>query len=480
MDDNEVRELVVIGGGPGGYPAAFYAADLGMDVTLVDTEPALGGVCLHRGCIPSKALLHAAAVIREAKAAETFGISFGAPSLDIGRLRGWKQAIIAKLAAGLSQLAKARSVRLIQGRARFADASTLTVTRADGSEERLRFKTAILAAGSRPARLPFAPESPRVMDSTGALELEEIPERLLVVGGGYIGLELGQAYAGFGSRVSVVELLPALMAGADPDLVKPLAAQLQKQFEAIRVETRVLSMEANDRHVAVRMADRAGQVRTETYDRVLVSVGRTPNTRDLGLERTRVQLDKGGFVMTDEQRRTAEPSIFAVGDIAGPPLLAHKATHEGKAAAEAIAGRNVACSPRAIPSVVFTHPEMAWTGLTEREAAAQGLEIAVSLFPWSASGRAAILGDSGGVTKLVTAKDSSRVLGVGMTGAGAGELVAEGTLAIEMGSVAEDLAQTIHVHPTLSETVMEAAESASGHATHLTRRDSARSDRSQG
>lgn len=460
MSDTEIRELVVVGGGPGGYPAAFYAAELGMDVTLVDTEAAPGGVCLYRGCIPSKALLHAAGVIQDAKAAAAFGFSMGAPSLDVGQLRSWKQAVVAKLAEGLVQLAKVRKVRLIQGRARFADASTLLVAKADGEEERVRFKTAILATGGAPVRLPIAPDSPRVMDSTGALALEDIPERLLVIGGGYIGLELGQAYAAFGSKVSVVELLPELMAGADPDLVKPLLKRLERQFEAIRLETRVLAIEATDRQVTVRMANKDGQESAETYDRVLLSVGRLPNTRDLGLERTRVQLDARGFVITDAQRRTAEPSIFAVGDIAGPPLLAHKATHEGKMAVEAIAGRKAVFAPQAIPSVVFSQPEIAWTGVTEREAVAQGLDIVISKFSWAASGRAAILGAGDGVTKLITAKDSGRVLGVGITGPGAGELIAECTLAIEMGAVAEDLSQTIHAHPTLSETVMEVAERA--------------------
>ncbi len=471
MGDTEVRELVVIGGGPGGYPAAFYAADLGMDVTLVDLEATPGGACLYRGCIPSKALLHAAAVIREARAAEAYGIAFGAPALNVERLRSWKQSVVTQLTEGLRQLAQARKVRVIQGRARFADAATLTVAKADGSEERLRFKAAILATGAQPQRLPLAPDSPRVMDSTGALALEDIPARLLVIGGGYIGLELGQAYAAFGSKVSVVEMLPALMAGADPDLVLPLAARLKEQFEEIMLETRVLAIEAGDLQVTVRLADQAGQERTETYDRVLVSVGRRPNTHDLGLEHTRVQLDEKGFVVVDEQRRTAEPAIFAIGDIAGQPMLAHKATYEGKVAVEAIAGRKSVYAPRAIPAVVFTQPEIAWTGLTEREAGAQGLAITVSKFSWSASGRAATLGGSDGLTKLITEKESGRVLGVGLTGPGAGELIAEGTLAIEMGAVAEDLAQTVHAHPTLSETVMEAAEqAAAGYATHVFKR----------
>ena len=470
MSEGEVRELVVVGGGPGGYPAAFYAADLGMDVTLVDMEANPGGVCLYRGCIPSKALLHAAAVIHEAKAAAAFGVVFGAPALDVDKLRAWKQSVVARLTSGLGQLAKARKVRFLQGRARFADASTLIVANAGGGEERIRFKTAILATGSQPARIPIAPDSPRVMDSTGALALEDIPDRLLVIGGGYIGLELGQAYATFGSRVSVVEMLPTLMAGADPDLVKPLVARLKEQFEEIWLETRVLSIAVSGDKVTVRMADKSGNETAGTFDRVLISVGRKPTTGGLGLENTRVQLDSKGFVVVDAQRRTTEPSIFAIGDVTGQPMLAHKATHEGKVAVEAIAGRKTEYAPRAIPAVVFTDPEIAWTGLTEREALEQGFAITVSRFPWVASGRATTLDRADGVTKLISENGSGRVLGVGITGPGAGEMIAEGTLAIEMGAVAEDLAQTIHAHPTLSETLMEAAEDAVGHATHFVSR----------
>jgi dihydrolipoamide dehydrogenase len=438
-----------------------------MDVTLVDLEANPGGVCLYRGCIPSKALLHAAAVLHEAKAATEFGVTFGEPEIDVVKLRGWKEAVVTKLTGGLGQLGKARKVRFVQGRARFLDSTTLVVTRADGSEERIGFRHAILATGSQPARIPIAPDSPRVMDSTGALELADVPARLLVIGGGYIGLELGQAYAAFGSRVSVVEMLPALMAGADPDLVKPLLRQLKQQFESIRVETRVLAIDATDRDVTVRMADKDGKETADTYDRVLISVGRKPNTRDLGLENTQVRVDEKGFVTVDAQRRTGEPTIFAIGDIAGQPMLAHKATYEGKVAVDVIVGKKRAYEPQAIPAVVFTSPEIAWTGLTEREAVEQGLDVTIATFPWAASGRATTLGGSDGLTKLVCAREDGRVLGVGITGPGAGELIGEGTLAIEMGAVAEDLAQTIHAHPTLGETIMEAAEDAVGHATHF-------------
>jgi dihydrolipoamide dehydrogenase len=461
------KELVVIGGGPGGYPAAFYAADLGMDVTLIDLETNPGGVCLHRGCIPSKALLHAAAVLNEAKEASEFGVSFGEPTLDVDKLRSWKSGVVSKLTGGLGQLRKARNINFVQGRATFVDANTVRVAKSDGSEELIAFKTAILATGSSPARIPIAPDSPRVLDSTGALDLPDVPEKLLVVGGGYIGLELGQAYAAFGSQVSVVEMLPSLLAGADSDLVRPLAARLKKQFDTIMLKTKVLSISDTGDSVSVEVEHNDGRAETLVYDRVLISVGRKPNTRDLGLENTRVEVADSGFVVTDAQRRSAEPSIFAIGDIAGQPMLAHKATYEGKVAVEAIAGKKTVYAPQAIPAVVFTDPEIAWAGITEREAKAQGLAVKVTKFPWGASGRATTLGRSDGITKIIFDPDSGRVLGVGISGPGAGELIAEGTLAIEMGAVAEDLALTIHAHPTLSETVMEAAEDFMGHATHF-------------
>ena len=464
---SEVKELVVIGGGPGGYPAAFYAADLGMDVTLIDLEKNPGGVCLHRGCIPSKALLHAAAVLNESRAASEFGVTFGEPQLDVDKLREWKSGVVSKLTGGLGQLRKARNINFIQGRATFVDANTVRVLKSDGSEELVKFKTAILATGSSPARIPIAPESPRILDSTGALDLPDVPEKLLVIGGGYIGLELGQAYAAFGSKVSVVEMLPSLLAGADSDLVRPLAARIKKQFDAVMLETKVLSISDTGDAVDVVVEHKDGKTETLTYDRVLISVGRKPNTRELGLEHTQVEVADSGFISTDGQRRTAEPSIFAIGDIAGQPMLAHKATYEGKIAVEAIAGKNSVYAPQAIPAVVFTDPEIAWTGLTENEAKAQGLKVKVSKFPWGASGRATTLGRSDGISKIISDLETGRILGVGISGPGAGELIAEGTLAIEMGAVAEDVALTIHAHPTLSETVMEAAEDFMGHATHF-------------
>ncbi len=463
----ESKELVVIGGGPGGYPAAFYAADLGMDVTLIDLETNPGGVCLHRGCIPSKALLHAASVLNEAKEASEFGVTFGEPKLDVDKLRSWKSGVVTKLTGGLGQLRKARKINFVKGRATFVDANTVRVEKSDGGEELIAFKTAILATGSSPARIPIAPESPRILDSTSALDLPDIPEKLLVIGGGYIGLELGQAYSAFGSKVSVVEMLPSLLAGADSDLVRPLATRLKKQFDHIMLETKVQSIKDTGTSVSVEVEHKDGKAETLVYDRVLISVGRKPNTRDLGLENTRVEVADSGFVVTDGQRRTGEPSIFAIGDIAGQPMLAHKATYEGKVAVEAIAGKKTVYAPQAIPAVVFTDPEIAWSGVTESEAKAQGLSVKVSKFPWGASGRATTLGRSDGISKIISDSESGRVLGVGISGPGAGELIAEGTLAIEMGAIAEDIALTIHAHPTLSETVMEAAEDFVGHATHF-------------
>ena len=459
-------QLVVIGAGPGGYPAAFAAADNGMHVTLVDPEVDPGGVCLYRGCIPSKALLHVAEVINSAAEAEAFGLSMGKPKLNVDKLRAWKDSVIGKLTGGLGQLRSQRKIDVIQGRARFMDANTLSIDTADGDQE-LKFETAILATGSRPVSIPIAPESNRVMNSTLALALEDVPKTLLVVGGGYIGLELGQAYASFGSTVSVVEMLPGILTGADKDLANVLMQRLKKQFEAIMLKTRVVSMEETKKGIRVKMQPEGGEETEAEYDRVLVSVGRRPNSEDLGLENTRVVLGDGGFVEVDPQRRTAEPCIYAIGDVAGQPMLAHKATHEAHVAVEAIAGKKTIFDPAAIPAVVFTDPEIAWCGITETEAKDQGIEIKVSKFPWAASGRAATLGRSDGLTKIIADASSERVLGVAIAGHGAGELIAEGVLAIEMGAVVADLALTIHAHPTLSETAMEAAEGFSGHSTHF-------------
>lgn len=476
----EATQVAVIGAGPGGYAAAFAAADQGLQVTLIDEAPRLGGVCLQRGCIPSKALLHAAQVVREARRAASFGIEFGSPRLDLDKLRAWKNRVIEKLTGGLAQLARDRRITYLQGRAQFESAAALSVTLAGGEKLRLEFEHAIVATGSRPATLPIVPDSPRVMDSTRALELEEIPETLLVVGGGYIGLELATVYAALGSKVSLVEMTGGLLPGADRDLVRPLAARMKSELHQLMLNTRVATMHDTGEKVRVRFepagdegsgaAGGGGALEEQEFDRVLVAVGRRPNTGGLGLEKTRVEVDARGFIKVDAQRRTAEPTIFAIGDAAGEPMLAHKASHEGKVAAEVIAGRRVAFEPRAIPAVVYTDPEIAWCGLTESEAKAEGRAVKVVRFPWGASGRAATLDRADGVTKLIVDPETEHVLGVGIAGPGAGELIAEGVLAVEMGAVAADVMLTIHPHPTLSETVMEAAELIYGQSTHFYRK----------
>ena len=463
------KQLVVIGGGPGGYPAAFLAADLGMQVTLVDQEANPGGVCLYRGCIPSKALLHVAKLIREAREAEAWGVMYNTPSLDIEKLREWKNSVVARLTGGLGQLRKQRHIEFHRGRARFTAPHELVVA-GEGPEQKIAFEQAILASGSRPAAIPGLPASPRIWDSTAALALETVPKSLLVVGGGYIGLELGSVYAALGSRVTVVEMLPGLLPGADRDLVTPLARRLEKQFAGILLETRVAEMKDTGEGIRVRFEGQAVQEPVQTFDRVLVSVGRKPNSSDLGLEHTRVKVSPKGFVQTDEQRRTAEASILAIGDVAGEPMLAHKATHEARVAVDAARGKKTVFEPLAIPAVVFTDPEIAWCGLTETEAQKTGQPAKVSRFPWAASGRALTLDRPEGVTKLIADPDTGRVLGVGLTGPGAGDLIAEAALALEMGATAEDLALTIHPHPTLSETLMEAAELFLGHCPHVFRK----------
>ena len=461
-------ELAIIGGGPGGYVAAFKAADLGMDVTLIDLEAKPGGVCLYRGCIPSKALLHVARLLGEAREAESWGIKFAPPEIDLEQLKVWKERVIAKMTGGLGGLAKARNVRLVQGCAHFLDAQSLRIEKSQGGEEELRFEHAILATGSRPATIPsLALDSPRVMDSTAALALQDIPATMLVIGGGYIGLELGTVYAALGTRVSVVEMTAGLIPPADRDLIKPLEASLDKRFEQVLLSTKVAGIEEGKDGVEVRFESAEGKVSERTFEKVLVAVGRRPNSEDLGLENTRVVVDEKGFVQADVQRRTAEPTIFAIGDIAGEPMLAHKASHEGAVAAEAIAGHKVAFEPNAIPAVVFTDPEIAWCGLTESEAGRENRAVEVVRFPWAASGRATTLDRNDGLTKLVIDPQTERVLGVGIVGVGAGELIAEGVLAVEMAALAEDLKLSIHPHPTLSETVMEAAEMFFGTSAHL-------------
>jgi dihydrolipoamide dehydrogenase len=468
--DTKKTRLLVIGAGPGGYAAAFLAADLGMEVTVVDPQANPGGVCLYRGCIPSKALLHVAKLIREAGEAAEWGVRFGSPEIDLDRLRSWKEGVVDKLTGGLGQLTRQRKIAHVRGRATFDGPTSVEIEAEDGERHSLSFDHAIVATGSRPVALPgFPTESERLLDSTSALELRDVPGKLLVVGGGYIGLELGSVYAALGSKVTVVEMMPSLLPGADKDLVRPLAKRLSAQFELILLETKVAEVKEQKNGLKVRLEGKDVDKPERLFDNVLVSVGRRPNSEGLGLENTKVEVDEQGFIRVDGQLRTAEPTIRAIGDVVGQPMLAHKASHEGRTAVEAIAGHKVAFEPQAIPAVVFTDPEVAWCGLTEDEAKQAGRKVTVARFPWAASGRATTLGRDDGVTKLILDPDTERILGVGITGPGAGELIAEGTLAIEMGALATDLKLTIHPHPTLSETLMEAAEVFFGQSTHVYR-----------
>ena len=463
--------VVVLGGGPGGYAAAFLAADLGMEVALVERDPRLGGTCLLRGCIPSKALLHVGRVLAEAREMEEWGIAFEKPSIDLNALRARKDKVIASLTGGLAQLAKRRNVTIVHGTARFTNSTTLEVAAAEAgaASHTITFDHCILASGSRPARIPaFDIGSPRVMDSTSALELADIPESLLVVGGGYIGLEMGTVYAELGSRVSVVELTDTLLPGADRDLVKPLQKRLEGLFARIHLKTKVVKLEDRGAAVAVHFDGPDGQT-TQEFSRVLVAVGRRPNSDGLGLENTQVVVNAKGFVEVDAQQRTADPHILAIGDVCGEPMLAHRASHQGKVAVEVLHGEPALFAPRAIPAVVFTDPEIAWAGLTEHEAAGSGPAVEVSKYPWAASGRAHALGRTDGLTKILVDAETDTVLGVGIVGPGAGELIAEGVLAIEMGCSARDLMEAIHPHPTLGETVAFSAENYFGLATEIYR-----------
>ncbi len=465
-------QLVVIGGGPGGYAAAFYAADRGLQVTLVDNEANPGGVCLFRGCIPSKALLHVARLIGEAGHAASWGVTYGKPTIDLDRLRGFKDGVVRKLTGGLGQLAKQRKVTYIQGMASFVDAHTLRIDLAKGGAETLSFEHAIIATGSRPATVPgLSLDSPRVMDSTAALDLPDIPGSLLVVGGGYIGLELGSVYAALGTKVTVVEMTPGLLPGADRDLVNVLARRLDQTLHKVLTSARVVEMKEGKKGITVRIdgAALADDEREQTFDRVLVSVGRKPNSAIAGLDQTGVQIGPRGFIAVDASLRTAEPNIFAIGDVVGEPMLAHKASHEARVAVESVLGEPAVFEPRAIPAVVFTDPEVAWCGLTESEAQKQGRKVQIAKFPWAAIGRAIAIDRPDGLTKLVIDPATERVLGVGLVGAGAGELIAEGVLAVEMAALASDIALSIHPHPTLSETLMEAAEVYFGNATDIYR-----------
>jgi len=469
--DNNNSELVVVGGGPGGYAAAFHAADLGKKVTLVDPEPDPGGVCLYRGCIPSKALLHLANVIGEVAELENRGVVFGEPKIDVEKIRAFKDDVVLQLTGGVGRLAKARKVDHVRGFAKFTSSTAIEVRTEDKDRREIAFQNAIVATGSEPVHLPvFDWDSDRVIDSTGALDVPGPPKSLLVVGGGYIGLELGSVYAALGTEVTVVEMLPQILTGVDRDLVRPLSNRLKNLFAGVYTSTKVTDSKVQKNGMRVTLEGKGADDARKLYDVVLVAAGRKPNTEGLGLENTKVELDDAGFVKVDIQRRTADPAIYAIGDVAGPPMLAHKASHEGRVAVDAIAGSKAVFEPRAIPAVVFTDPEVACTGLSETEAKEKGIETSVSRFPWAASGRAQTLGGVDGLTKLIAEKNTGRLLGVGICGPGAGELIAEATLAIEMGAVAEDLVLTIHAHPTLSETVMEAAEGLFGAATHYYRR----------
>lgn len=458
------KDLVVLGGGPGGYAAAFLAADKGMNVTLIDALERPGGTCLHMGCIPSKTLLHVARLIGEIKEAGAWGVQVPAPKIDLATLRARNSKIVETLSKNLLDLCKRRKVEFLRGRGAFVDSSTIQV----GDDAQRKFKHCIIATGSTPIKPAlFNLDSPRVMDSTAALKLEEVPASLLVVGGGYIGLELGCVYSALGSAVTVVELTDGLLPGVDRDLVRPLQQRLEKQFHKIYLNTKVAGLVATSNGVRAKLEGADVQDKEPEFGRVLVAVGRRPTSGGLGLEKTKVEVDAKGFIKVDRHMRTTENHILAIGDVAGEPMLAHKASYEGKIAVEGLAGEPAEWDAQAVPAVVFTDPEIAWCGLTEAQAKQQKKEVNVLRFPWAASGRAATLGRQEGLTKLITEPGSDRLLGVGIVGSGAGELISEGVLAIEMGAGARDLALTIHPHPTMSETYPEAAESAFGPTTHI-------------
>ncbi len=475
-------EVAVLGSGPGGYSAAFRAADLGKKVVLIERHADLGGVCLNVGCIPSKALLHLARVIDEASSLSRHGVEFGAPGFDLDKIRAWKHAVVSRLTGGIATMARQRKVEVIHGTATLTSPSTMGIETAEGSKT-LRFEHAIIAAGSRVTRIPGLPyDDPRLIDSTGALELPDVPERLLVVGGGIIGLEMATVYHALGSKITIVELLAGLIPGCDRDLVRPLYRRLRKRYENIHLETMVTAVEARAEGLEVSFERRPaagvkkaadpseagqGNTMTATFDRILLAVGRGPNGRGIGAEAAGVRVNEYGFIPIDEQCRTNVPHIFAIGDVAGPPMLAHKASHQGHVAAEVTAGQKSAFDARAIPSVAYTDPEVAWVGLTETEAKAQGIKLGKGVFPWSANGRSLAIGRDEGRTKLLFDSANHRLLGAGVTGPGAGDLIAELALAIEMGADAQDIALTIHPHPTTSETISMSAEAFEGTITDL-------------
>ncbi len=465
--ENQTAEVLVLGAGPGGYTAAFRAADLGKQVVLVDREPALGGVCLNVGCIPSKALLHAAKVIADARDMGEHGITFGPPSFDLDRLRAWKDGVVGRLTGGLASLARQRKVTTLRGYGRFTSPHQLEVELAGGGTATVGFEQAIIAAGSEAVTLPSIPASdPRVMDSTGALDIREVPRRLLVVGGGIIGLEMATVYHELGAKVTVVELLDQLIPGTDKDLITPLARRTGRQYENVYLGTKVTGVQARTDGLVVSF-DGPKAPAADIFDRILVAVGRRPNGQLIGAERAGVTVDERGFIGVNKQLRTGVPHIFAIGDVVGPPMLAHKAMHEGKVAAEVIAGKNSFFDARAIPSVAYTDPEVAWAGVTENEARAAGVRYGKGVFPWAASGRSLTLGRSEGLTKMLFDEATGRVIGCGIVGPNAGDLIAEAVLAIEMGADAADIGLTVHPHPTLSETVALSAEAFEGTITDL-------------
>lgn len=459
-------QLLVIGAGPGGYAAAFRAADLGIEVTMLDTDERPGGECLFRGCIPSKTLLYLAELIHDAKRAASMGVNFGEPTIDLEAIRSWKQNVMDRLADGLVTLSQKRSVERIKGKAAFESSNTVIVR--DSDVRRIRFRHAIIATGSTPVALPGTVfnEGGRIINSAGALELNDIPESLLVIGGGYVGLELGSVYASFGSHVTLVEKSDRLMNGVDPDLVKPLHNRLKKLFKSIHLNAGIKSLSEGDKKVNV-LFESDQSPPDQSFDRVLVAIGRKPNTKDMGLENTGVKLDERGFIRVDNRQCTDDPSIFAVGDVIGGLMLAHKAQYEGKIAAEVIAGKPSMFDARAIPAVVFTDPQVAWCGLTEELAKKESMAVKIHRFPWKYSGRAITMDASEGLTKMIVDAETDRILGLGIVGRDTEGLIAEGALAIEMGALAKDIALTIHAHPTLSETEMETAEIFLGSATHI-------------
>jgi len=464
------KKIAIIGAGPGGYAAAFLAADLGMEVTLIDKEENPGGVCLYCGCIPSKALLHVAKLINEAEEAKNWGIEFGKPKINLNQLRNWKDGVVKKLTGGLGVLSTQRKVNFIRGTASFVNSTTLKVDKYDDKIEDLTFEKIIIATGSRVATIPSLDiKSKRLLNSKTALELPVIPKNLLVIGGGYIGLELGSVYSAFGSKVSVVEMLDSLLPGADKDLVAHLSKRIKSSFEDVMLNSKVVEMKETKNGLKVKIEDKDGKVKEDEYEYVLMSVGRKPDTSGLGLENTKVIVGDSGWIKVNEQMKTDDSDIYAIGDIVGEPMLAHKASHEGRVAVEVIAGNKVAFEPMAIPAVVFTDPEIAWAGLTENQAKEKNINYKVTKFPWAASGRATTLDRSDGITKILVNPETERILGMGICGSGAGELISEGVLAIEMGANVTDLKLTIHPHPTLSETIMEAAEVFFGQSTHIYR-----------